>query len=157
MYCQKCGTENLDDARFCKDCGARIMDKEFVTCTKCHSENEYDALFCKKCGISFSKQTNIPQKKDNIKEFIFFWKGSGSTFTNEMTIFLDNQIIGEGIFCEGFDFRHNIHLGDNNLHLLQVKCNYRFWFNQAIDFSTLNRNVIEFKTAGILGNKLKLI
>ena len=56
MYCPYCGTENDDQAAFCKSCGARISGEIHspqagkVTCTQCSKENEVTAKFCQHCG-----------------------------------------------------------------------------------------------------------
>lgn len=31
MYCQKCGTENIEEAKFCKDCGYKIITEPIRT------------------------------------------------------------------------------------------------------------------------------
>ena len=59
MLCSKCGAKNLDNAQFCKGCGAKIeieieieteQQEEMPRCLKCGAQNEEDSAFCNKCG-----------------------------------------------------------------------------------------------------------
>jgi len=45
--CDKCGCENEENAKFCKQCGASFS--EYVEC-ECGTRNPVDAEFCKSCG-----------------------------------------------------------------------------------------------------------
>ena len=56
--CSKCGTENADEAKFCRSCGAELVaaapaDDETVAmraCRACGHLNRTSARFCSKCG-----------------------------------------------------------------------------------------------------------
>jgi len=46
MQCPRCQHENPPQAKFCLECGARMM----LTCPKCRSELPTGAKFCLECG-----------------------------------------------------------------------------------------------------------
>ena len=46
MLCSKCHTENLADAIFCAECGAKLD----LVCPACSSSNPAGSKFCRKCG-----------------------------------------------------------------------------------------------------------
>lgn len=46
--CDRCGTENDGDAKFCKSCGAVLSSP--LVCSDCAHENDADARFCDHCG-----------------------------------------------------------------------------------------------------------
>ena len=61
MKCNNCGTENPDEALFCKNCGARLDGN--VTCPHCGKLLPADSKFCMYCGYRFGDayaQTNAP-------------------------------------------------------------------------------------------------
>jgi len=54
-YCNKCQTENLDNAKFCRECGAKITDSfggkvNTIVCIECDHLNPIDTKFCEQCG-----------------------------------------------------------------------------------------------------------
>ena len=57
MVCKVCGTNNAEDAVFCKHCGRRLDGK--LICKSCGAENDGDALFCDKCGTSFTAKSAV--------------------------------------------------------------------------------------------------
>jgi hypothetical protein len=92
MLCSKCGTQNNDNATFCKNCGAKVYfageaEKKKIVgrliavlqtrivsikerenairlCEKCHIELEDGAKFCKNCGAKINAGTpDIPNGK----------------------------------------------------------------------------------------------
>ncbi len=61
MKCNNCGTENPDEALFCKNCGARLDGN--ATCPHCGKLLPADSKFCMYCGYRFGDayaQTNVP-------------------------------------------------------------------------------------------------
>ncbi|MBM4466215.1 MAG: tetratricopeptide repeat protein [Chloroflexi bacterium] len=50
MQCPKCNTENLEGAKFCLNCGAKLV----TTCSQCGSELPLQARFCFVCGTLVS-------------------------------------------------------------------------------------------------------
>jgi ribosomal protein L40E len=46
MKCPRCQHENPPQAKFCLECGARMV----LTCPKCRSELPTGAKFCLECG-----------------------------------------------------------------------------------------------------------
>ena len=47
MRCSKCGTENRDGAKFCKDCAAPLLRK----CANCGATIQPESKFCDECGV----------------------------------------------------------------------------------------------------------
>ena len=77
MICKKCGTENKETAKFCKNCGSRLekeenketaeivketeteeKKKESRICPFCGAEVSETAMFCKKCGEKLNEKEN---------------------------------------------------------------------------------------------------
>jgi hypothetical protein len=52
MKCPRCQHENPLQAKFCRECGARVA----LTCTKCRSELPAGAKFCLECGETVASQ-----------------------------------------------------------------------------------------------------
>jgi class 3 adenylate cyclase/tetratricopeptide (TPR) repeat protein len=52
--CRTCHADNLDDARFCSACGARVE----IVCPACQRHNDGGARFCRHCGASL--QHTVP-------------------------------------------------------------------------------------------------
>lgn len=55
MYCDKCGADNLEVAKFCKSCGKQNDENQagFVageSCINCGKDVHGSASFCKSCG-----------------------------------------------------------------------------------------------------------
>src|SRR5262249_6759773 len=46
MVCPRCRHENLVDALYCQECGARLE----AACPSCGTGNQPSAKFCRKCG-----------------------------------------------------------------------------------------------------------
>lgn len=49
MRCSKCGAKNSDDAKYCSECGQKIVKAEYL-CPKCHQPLYDKPKFCDKCG-----------------------------------------------------------------------------------------------------------
>jgi len=57
MICPRCRSENLSNAAFCDDCGARLESP----CPKCGEPNRQTATFCRNCGQSINQtSTSAP-------------------------------------------------------------------------------------------------
>jgi len=58
MKCPRCGTENPEDASFCRGCGQPI--KQELICPQCGHANIPDSSFCNKCGHSLIEEAPTP-------------------------------------------------------------------------------------------------
>src|ERR1700730_7122242 len=56
MRCAKCHNENLDDAAFCAECGAKLE----LVCPSCTVANGPGSKFCRKCGAPLTASGNAP-------------------------------------------------------------------------------------------------
>ncbi|HEY4694449.1 MAG TPA: RDD family protein [Candidatus Nanoarchaeia archaeon] len=72
MYCYKCGKENKEEARFCKDCGAELKDRSVLssateeksdseTCKNCGKELPHNSKFCRFCGQNQSDNATVSE------------------------------------------------------------------------------------------------
>lgn len=76
VICQNCGTELEDGAKFCKNCGSQIIEKQdenkedtkFKICDNCGFKMDEDIKFCPKCG---SKVTEKQDADSTAQEFKF--------------------------------------------------------------------------------------
>ena len=50
MQCNQCQSINGQGRKFCKDCGAKLLQ----VCSECDFENEIDDKFCGRCGVKLS-------------------------------------------------------------------------------------------------------
>src|SRR5437868_11907040 len=50
MHCTNCGTENPAAAKFCKDCGVKLVQR----CPNCGHEAGSEDKFCGECGTPLS-------------------------------------------------------------------------------------------------------
>ncbi len=48
--CSYCGTQNLDDSKYCKSCGTRLVSVARFNCRKCGTANQAGSAYCRKCG-----------------------------------------------------------------------------------------------------------
>jgi cytochrome c-type biogenesis protein CcmH/NrfF len=59
MMCNKCGTENKDEAPFCANCGARREKPEQARqCPACGSDSSAEGRFCARCGAEVRRHRN---------------------------------------------------------------------------------------------------
>ncbi len=50
VTCSKCGTQNRDETKYCKNCGTRLAEGSVIPCSKCGASNLTSSLFCNRCG-----------------------------------------------------------------------------------------------------------
>jgi class 3 adenylate cyclase len=55
MLCAKCHNENLDEAAFCAECGAKLD----LVCPSCTVANAPGSKFCRRCGASVTAPVSI--------------------------------------------------------------------------------------------------
>lgn len=60
--CKNCNTPVEDNAKFCSNCGAKIVNN--ILCSKCKKEISSDSFFCEHCGASLSQK--VSEKSDDI-------------------------------------------------------------------------------------------
>ena len=59
MKCNKCGLENIENAKFCAHCGEKIESvNNGKKCVICGNENEEGAKYCAVCGSQLSQVQN---------------------------------------------------------------------------------------------------
>ncbi|MEJ2102752.1 MAG: AAA family ATPase, partial [Desulfobacterales bacterium] len=51
MKCPECQTENPDNKKFCRECGAKLL----LTCPQCKAEIQHGDKFCGDCGYELEK------------------------------------------------------------------------------------------------------
>lgn len=60
MNCPACKTENPEGAKYCLECGTRLV----LTCTSCGTELPLNAKFCFDCGANISEMPGSPGTGD---------------------------------------------------------------------------------------------
>src|SRR6266852_5613246 len=63
MRCPQCQYENLSDAAFCQECGAKLQN----LCPQCQTENLPTAKFCRKCGTRLTPQSKVQGPKSQVE------------------------------------------------------------------------------------------
>lgn len=69
MRCPKCNSENIANAKFCRECGStleaikQVAVGNFVECPKCGNSIESSKNFCPKCGTSKAEAEEIEQQR----------------------------------------------------------------------------------------------
>ena len=56
MECPVCKTENPEGAKFCLNCGAKLI----LTCAECGTELPVNAKFCHECGAHIEEPAASP-------------------------------------------------------------------------------------------------
>lgn len=59
IVCPSCGNSLSADAWFCSNCGARLDIKEVVVCPSCGREDGPDARFCVECGAPLAEVKRV--------------------------------------------------------------------------------------------------
>lgn len=63
MNCPKCNSEQPDNAKFCKSCGAKLPKMKW--CAHCGTPLPFTAKFCNKCGFqSISNNIRLPERNE---------------------------------------------------------------------------------------------
>ncbi len=65
MRCSQCGYQNLDDSKFCGECGNKLE----IICPNCNSQNPLNHKFCNECGQNLSTDSKpLQQATKSISE-----------------------------------------------------------------------------------------
>src|SRR4051812_11577992 len=59
MHCPQCQHQNSDTAKFCEECGARLI----TACPQCGQQVSPTAKFCAECGTALSEKSKIKRQK----------------------------------------------------------------------------------------------
>lgn len=95
MECPNCGTYNNDEVNFCKECGAKINQKDTIRCSKCGYENEKNINFCIECGSPLNGAV-VSETGDFKKS----QKKSSSNFKDTLGIFYqEHKVVSILILC----------------------------------------------------------
>jgi tetratricopeptide (TPR) repeat protein len=60
MKCPHCQAENVDNAKFCTDCGQPLQTD--AVCPQCHHTNKSTAKFCEECGQPLADKAQVPPR-----------------------------------------------------------------------------------------------
>jgi uncharacterized RDD family membrane protein YckC/predicted RNA-binding Zn-ribbon protein involved in translation (DUF1610 family) len=63
MFCDYCGKQNDETARFCSTCGKTLIKQpkpDLVACANCGKENEVWVKYCAQCGQALVKESPLP-------------------------------------------------------------------------------------------------
>jgi len=63
MQCLQCQHENLPDAAFCQECGAKLQN----VCPQCQTDNLPTAKFCRQCGAPLTGKSKGKRQKSKGK------------------------------------------------------------------------------------------
>jgi len=68
--CKECGVKNLENAKFCKECGKALTidfeDRDKIICMNCDHINPLDTKFCEQCGEKIILNKEIKLKSQLI-------------------------------------------------------------------------------------------
>ena len=56
MKCPECQFANRDEAKFCKECGAKLE----LTCPECGAFFDTSSKFCEECGNDLRRSKEVP-------------------------------------------------------------------------------------------------
>src|SRR6266699_4889488 len=63
MYCNYCGVDNPDYAKFCRNCSRQLLretNTPTILCNHCRTSNPAEANFCWQCGKRLQRETALP-------------------------------------------------------------------------------------------------
>ena len=68
VTCSKCGTQNRDETKYCKNCGTRLAEGSVIPCSKCGASNLTSSLYCNRCGERLvPESTAVASKVNRVK------------------------------------------------------------------------------------------
>jgi len=70
MICKKCNYQNVENAKFCNECGEKLQSSA-STCSKCNCKNDYGTKFCRDCGAMLTNG-KPPSVKTSKKIWIIY-------------------------------------------------------------------------------------
>ncbi|MDY6966742.1 MAG: SPFH domain-containing protein [Halobacteriota archaeon] len=56
VKCSSCGVDIKEDAKFCPECGQKVLKEGMMSCPKCNSEIPAGSKFCAECGEKLISQ-----------------------------------------------------------------------------------------------------
>ena len=59
MHCSQCKHQNNDTAKFCEECGARLL----TVCPRCGQQVNPTAKFCAECGTALTSKAKGKRQK----------------------------------------------------------------------------------------------
>ena len=101
-YCSK-HHANPDEARFCKECGERLINQAASTkaCPACHTENPNYAKFCHACGHSLAvNHRHTPPHGDNHLSLIIEGLKAKASLSDILIQLENNKIIDKKVLEE---------------------------------------------------------
>jgi class 3 adenylate cyclase/tetratricopeptide (TPR) repeat protein len=93
MKCSKCNSENPDNRKYCRECGAKLV----AICSKCHMENLPNDKFCGECGHTLDEplpKASHPPTTDSERKHVTVLFSDMSGYT-AMTEKLDPEEVKE--------------------------------------------------------------
>ena len=66
MKCTNCGTENNSKAKFCIECGKKLV--QISSCPNCGAKINPNVKFCSNCGFNLSSKTNNVVQNNSVTE-----------------------------------------------------------------------------------------
>ena len=67
INCSKCGTQNRDETKYCKNCGTRLAEGSVVPCGNCGASNLATSLYCNRCGERLAPEATRASGKVSAK------------------------------------------------------------------------------------------